>query len=84
MIEASTIAPIATAIPPSDMMFAPSPCADIGRNARSTATGSVRIGTSALRAWRRKSRITALTTRISSTSVRWSVAIAASMSSERS
>ena len=37
MIEASTIAPIATAMPPSDMMFAVSPWADIGRKAEQHA-----------------------------------------------
>ena len=37
MIEASTIAPIATAMPPSDMMLAVSPWYDIGTNASSTA-----------------------------------------------
>ena len=69
MIDASTIAPMATAMPPSDMMFAVRCCSNIGMNARSTPTGSVRIGMSALRAWSRKTKMMTLTTIISSMSV---------------
>ena len=44
MIDASTIAPIATAMPPSDMMFAVRCCSTIGMNARSTPIGQRQDG----------------------------------------
>ena len=84
MIAASTIAPIATAIPPSDMMFAFRPWYSIGTNASATPIGITRIGISALRTCRRNTRITIETTIISSTSVSRSVAIASRIRSERS
>ena len=84
MIEASTIAPIATTIPPRDMMFAVNPWNTIGMNASNTASGSVKIGISALRTWSRNRKMTTLTTIISSIRVSSSVSMAASMSSERS
>ena len=84
MIEASTIAPIATAMPPSDMMFALSPIRAIGMKASRTAIGRVRIGISALRKWNRKSTMTALTMSISCKSSRQSVCTARWISSERS
>jgi hypothetical protein len=84
MTAASTMAPIATAMPPSDMMLAVSPCPSIGMNDRSTATGSVTMGTSALRAWSRNRKMTRLTTIISSISVRRSVPIESRISPERS
>ena len=49
MIAASTIAPIAIAIPPSDIMFAFNPWNFITSNAASTAVGNVKIATSELR-----------------------------------
>ena len=49
MIAASTMAPMAMAMPPSDMMLAPSPIQRIGMKASNTATGSMRTGTSVLR-----------------------------------
>ena len=84
MIEASTIAPIATAMPPSDMMFAVSPWRAMGMKARMTAIGSERIGMRALRKWNRKNTITALTMSISCSSSCHSVATARWISSERS
>jgi len=84
MIEASTIAPIATASPPSDMMFAVSPWYDIGMKARSTPTGIIKMGMRALRTWRRKTKITNETISISSISARRSVVMAPSISSDRS
>ncbi len=84
MIDASTIAPIATAMPPSDMMFAVRCCSTIGMNASKTPSGSVRIGISALRTCSRNTKITTLTTTISSISVWRSVCTASSISSERS
>jgi hypothetical protein len=45
----------------------------MGMNERTTAIGSVRMGTRALRKWKRKKRITRLTITISSMSERWSV-----------
>ena len=73
MIDASTMAPMATAMPPSDMMLAVSPWKNIGMNASSTPIGRVRIGTSALRTWSRNRKMMRLTTIISSISVRRSV-----------
>jgi hypothetical protein len=46
MMAASTIAPMAMAIPPSDMMFAVKPICFIGMNASSTATGRSSAGIS--------------------------------------
>ena len=68
-IAASTIAPIAMAIPPRDMMFAVKPIACIGMNARTTAIGIVRIGMIALGGCQRKMRMTILTMSNSSRSV---------------
>jgi hypothetical protein len=82
--EASTMAPIASAMPPSDRMLIVSPCASIGMNDSSTATGRVRIGTRAVRTWRRKRKMTTATTIISSISVVRRVATDSSISPERS
>ena len=49
MIAASTMAPMAIAIPPSDMMLALMPCWCMTMNAIRTATGSVMMATRALR-----------------------------------
>ena len=46
-IAASIIAPMAIAMPPSDMMSAPTPTQRIATNAIRMPTGSVRIATSA-------------------------------------
>ena len=83
-MAASTIAPMAMAIPPNDMMFEDNPSALIGMNESRIAIGSVRIATSALRKWKRKRRQTRLTITLSSTSFSRSVAIARLIRSERS
>ena len=83
-IAASIIAPIAIAIPPSDMIFASSPSNLIARIAIRIPIGSVRMATSALEAWRRKTTVTNATMIDSSTNFPRSVAIARSMSPERS
>ena len=84
MIDASTIAPIATAIPPSDMMFAVRCWNAIGRNASTTPSGRVRIGTIALRTWSRNTKMISATTTISSISVVRRVAIDDRIRPERS
>ncbi len=84
MIEASTMAPIAIAMPPSDMMLALSPCASIGTNASATATGSDSTGIMAVRRCHRNSTITRLTISSSSHSTCTSVCMARWISSERS
>ena len=56
----------------------------MGTKASSTPTGMVRIGISALRTCSRNAKITNETIAISSSSVRRSVPIAPSISSERS
>ena len=77
MIAASTIAPMAMAIPPSDMMFEVRPSARIGMNESRIAIGSVMIATSAERTCQRKTRQTKATTMLSSMSFSRSVAMAA-------
>ncbi len=83
-IAASTIAPIAIAIPPSDMMFAFTPCARITMNAASTPSGSDTTATSDERRCSRNATHTSATTANSSSSLprRWSTA--RSISAERS
>ena len=83
-IAASIIAPMAMAIPPSDMMFAFRPITRMARNAIRTPMGSVRIATSALCACSRKRIVTSATMIDSSTSFSRRVAIARSISPERS
>ncbi len=73
-IAASTMSPIATMIPPIDMMFMPRPKYQIGMNEMSTATGRLTIGTSADRRCRRNPMIRTLTT--DSSSIRLSLAVA--------
>ena len=84
MIAASTIAPMAMAIPPSDMMFAVSPICFMGMKARTTATGRSSAGTRVERKWSRKRRITRVTTISSSISVRRSVSMLRRMRVDRS
>ena len=84
MMTASTIAPMAIAMPPRLMMFAPIPWRYMMMNDISTAMGSVTIATSALRKWTRKAIATSATATDSSRSFSRSVATARSMSPERS
>ena len=83
-IAASTIAPIAIAMPPSDMMSAFTPCARITTNAASTPSGSETTATSAERRCSRKARQTIATTANSSSRRVARFATARSISAERS
>ncbi len=83
-IAASIIAPMAMAMPPSDMMSAPTPTQRMAMNAIKMPTGSVRIATSAELAWRRNTTHTSATMTDSSSSVPLRVSIACSISSLRS
>ena len=83
-IAASIIAPMAMAMPPSDMISAPTPTHRMAMNAIKMPIGSVRMATSADRACNRKSTHTSATIRLSSSSLPRSVSIARSIKSERS
>ena len=82
--EASTITPMAMAIPPRLMMFALMPSLYMAVKLIKIPTGSVKIETKALRKWRRKTMHTRATTIISSVSFRFRVSIAFVISVERS
>ena len=75
-IAASTMAPMAIAMPPRLMMFELIPITRMAMKAISTPTGSMTIATSALRTWNRNTTHTSATIRLSSSSVRVSVSIA--------
>ena len=83
-MAASTIAPIAMAMPPRLIRLEFMPSARIAMKAISTPTGSIRMATSAERTCIRKTTQTAATIRLSSISVRVSVPIARWIRSERS
>jgi hypothetical protein len=83
-ISASTVAPMAMAIPPRLMMVAGMSRKYMGTKASATAMGSDSMGSSAERTWSRKIRITAATVSISSSSARLSVPMERKMSSVRS
>ena len=68
MMAESTIAPMAMAMPPSDMMFEVRPKPNIGRNESRMAMGRVMIATSAERTCQRNTRHTSATTMLSSIS----------------
>ena len=80
----STIAPMAMAMPPKDMMLALMPCSRIRAKAARMATGRLSTTTSDERRWNRKSAHTRATTASSSTRVVPRVATARSISAERS
>ena len=84
MIAASTIAPIAMAMPPSDMMFELRPCPYMIEMEASTAIGRMTIATSALRRCIRNSRQIRATTMLSSMSFVSSVRTARSIRAVRS
>ena len=73
MMTASTMAPMAMAMPPRDMMFELMPCAYMMMNEISTAMGRIRMATSALRKCSRNRMQTSATTRLSSNSFSSSV-----------
>ena len=83
-IAASTIAPMAIAMPPSDMMLAPTPWKYMTMKAISTASGRVITATSAERRCSRKTTHTSATIAISSTSFSRRVATEFSISTVRS
>ena len=83
-MAASTIAPMAIAMPPRLMMFEPMPSDAMAMKAIKIPTGNVRIATRALRACIRNRKQTKATIRLSSNSVLFSVPMARSMSRERS
>ena len=83
-MAASTMAPTAMAMPPSDMMFELIPISRMGTNAIITAMGIVRIGMMALGMCHRKIKITIATTASSSMSVCFRLSMEARISSERS
>ena len=72
---ASTVAPIAMAMPPRLMIVDGMSSSTIGMNDSATLIGSDRIGSSELRKWSRNSMITRLTTIASSMSACLSVSI---------
>ena len=76
-MAASTMAPIAMAIPPRLMMLDPSPSSFMAPNAIKMPTGNIKIATNALRKCKRNSTQTSATTTLSSNSVRLRVSIAA-------
>ena len=84
MMTASTIAPMAIAMPPSDMMFELIPWPNMTRNEINTAIGRMRIATKALRRCSRNARQTSATTMLSSISFSSSVFTARSMRAVRS
>ncbi len=75
MMAASTIAPMAMAMPPKDMMLEVSPSQSIGRNESRMAMGKVMIATRAERTCQRKTRQTRATTMLSSMSFSRSVSM---------
>src|SRR6266571_3777278 len=84
MIAESTMAPMAMAMPPNDMMLEVTCIHHIGTNERMIAIGSVMIATKAERMCQRKTRHTSATTMLSSMSFSRSVAMARLMRSLRS
>ncbi len=78
------MAPIAIAIPPSDMILADMPLIWIGINARITVTGIVMMGMKALGKCHKKIMITKLTMTSSSINVCFKLSTERSIRSERS
>ena len=83
-MAASTMAPMAMAMPPSDMMFEVSPICFMGMKEMRMAIGMVMIGMAALGMCQRKMRITKATMASSSISVRLRLSMERRMRSERS
>ena len=84
MIAESTIAPMAMAMPPNDMMFEVTFIHHIGMNERMIAIGRVMIATSEERTCQRKTMQTSATTMLSSINFSRNVAIARLIKSLRS
>jgi hypothetical protein len=83
-MAASIMAPMAMAMPPRLIRLEFMPSERMAMKAIRTPTGSIRMATSALRTCIRKTMQTSATIRLSSISVRFSVAMARWISSERS
>ena len=83
-MPASTIAPMAIAMPPSDMMLALRPWKCMIRNAARMPSGRVTMITTLERKWNRKAAQTSATTMISSTSLPRRLSTARWISPERS
>ena len=83
-MAASTIAPMAMAIPPSDMMFEVSPIAFMGMKAMTIAMGIVKTGMMALGMCQRKIRMISETIVISSISVPFRFSMERRIRSDRS
>ena len=83
-MAASTIAPIAMAIPPSDMMLAPTPCCCMMTKAARMPIGRTTIATSEERRCSKKSRQTSATASDSSISFSLRVLMARLISPDRS
>ena len=83
-IAPSIMAPMAIAMPPSDMMLAFSPCQCMTVKAARIPTGRLTMATSEERTWNRKAMHTRPTTRNSSNSLRHKLSTARPMSAERS
>ncbi len=83
-MAASTMAPTAMAMPPSDMMFALTPISRMGINEITIATGMVSTGMTALGTCQRKIKITSETMISSSTSVCFRLSMERRISSDRS
>ena len=83
-ISASTVAPMAIAIPPRLMIVDGISSRYMGMNASATLMGKLRIGSRALRRCSKNKMITMLTTTASSMSACVKVLIERSMRSERS
>ncbi len=83
-MAASTIAPMAIAMPPSDITLALMPCCCITMKAASTPSGSETMATSALRRWNRNAKQISATTANSSSSLVERFCTARSIRPERS
>ena len=83
-MAASTMAPTAMAMPPSDMMFDETPIIRIGMNAMMMAIGIVKTGMMALGMCQRKSMMMNETITTSSMSVLFRFSIDRRISSDRS
>ena len=83
-MAASTIAPMAMAMPPRLMMLEFMPSSRMAMKAISTPTGSMMMATRALRTWSRNTMQTRATMALSSSSVVLRLAMARRIRSERS
>ena len=81
---ASTMAPMAMAMPPKDMMLAFSPCWCMTMKETKMPNGRLRMATKALRTWSRNNTHTRATMAISSSSLRCRCCTARSIKPERS